>query len=104
VNVRRLFLFIEQSVERGLQWAVFEPNDEALWMAVRISVANFLRELWRSGALLGSTPDEAYFVRCDRNTMTQEDIDHGRLICLVGAAPVRPSEFIFVRVTVQTAP
>jgi len=103
VNVRRLFLYIEQSLYRGLQWAVDETNDETLWLTVRFSVADFLDAQFRQGAFQGVRPDDAYFVKCDRSTMTQEDIDRGRLVCLVGAAPVRPAEFIILRVTVQTS-
>jgi phage tail sheath protein FI len=98
VNVRRLFLFVEQSIDRGTQWVVFEPNGELLWAVVRQAVSNFLLSVWRSGALQGSTPDKAFFVRCDRTTMTQNDIDNGRLICLVGIAPLRPAEFVIFRI------
>ena len=94
VPVRRLLLFIEESIDEGTQWAVFEPNDEPLWRAVRSSIENFLLGVYRSGALTGRTPEDAYFVRCDRMTMTQDDIDNGRLIVLVGVAPMRPAEFI----------
>lgn len=94
VSVRRLFLFLEESLERGTRWAVFEPNDERLWQSVRTSIEDFLLGLYQSGALVGRTPEDAYFVRCDRMTMTQDDIDNGRLVCLVGIAPVRPAEFV----------
>jgi phage tail sheath protein FI len=97
VNVRRLFLFIEHSIDRGTQWVAFEPNTEATWAALRASVGAFLHALWRSGALMGMTPEDAFFVRCDRTTMTQQDIDEGRLVCLIGAAPVRPAEFVILR-------
>ena len=97
INVRRLFIFVEQSVIRGTQWVVFEPNDEITWARVRRSVSNFLTGVWRSGALVGPTPDEAFFVRCDRTTMTQDDIDNGRLVCLVGMAPAKPAEFVIFR-------
>jgi phage tail sheath protein FI len=96
VSVRRLLLFIEESLDRGLQWAVFEPNDEPLWRAVRQSIENFLLGLFKSGALMGRRPEDAYFVRCDRMTMTEEDIDNARLICFIGVAPVRPAEFLSV--------
>lgn len=98
VNVRRLFIFLEHSIERGTQWVVFEPNDERTWARVRDSIRNFLRTVWRDGALLGNTENEAYFVRCDRTTMTQADVDQGRLICVVGAAPIKPAEFIVFRI------
>jgi phage tail sheath protein FI len=103
VNVRRLLIFIEASVDRGLQWVVFEPNAEPLWARVRRSIANFLTLVWRNGALEGTKPEEAFFVKCDRTTMTQTDIDQGRLICLVGVAPVKPAEFVIVRIGLWTA-
>jgi phage tail sheath protein FI len=99
VNVRRLLLFIERSIDRGLQWVVFEPNGVALWEAVRRTIDAFLFNLWKSGALLGNTPGEAFFVRCDQTTMTQDDIDNGRLIAVVGLAPLRPAEFVILRIT-----
>lgn len=102
INVRRLFVFIEQSIERGTQWAVFEPNSEPTWIAIRNSITNFLRSVWRNGALMGTTEDEAFFVRCDRTTMTQDDIDSGRLICLIGVAPVKPAEFVVFRISQKT--
>jgi hypothetical protein len=103
VNVRRLLIFIEASVDRGLQWVVFEPNAEPLWARVRRSITNFLTLVWRNGALEGTKPEEAFFVKCDRTTMTQTDIDSGRLICLVGVAPVKPAEFVIVRIGLWTA-
>jgi len=102
INVRRLVIFIEKSLERGLQWVTFEPNAEPLWARVRRSISNFLRVVWRNGALEGVTPEEAYFVKCDRTTMTQTDIDNGRLIVLVGVAPVKPAEFVIVRLGLWT--
>lgn len=104
VPVRRLLLFIEESIDEGTQWAAFEPNDEPLWRAVRSSIENFLLGLYRSGALTGRTPEDAYFVRCDRMTMTQDDIDNGRLIYLVGIAPIRPAEFITARHVTSVVP
>ena len=103
VNVRRLLIFIEASVERGLQWVVFEPNSEPLWARVRRTISDFLTVVWRNGALEGTKPEEAYFVRCDRTTMTQADIDNGRLIVQVGVAPVKPAEFVIVRIGLWTA-
>jgi phage tail sheath protein FI len=98
VNVRRLFIFIEESIEEATQWVVFEPNDEPLWARVRRSVGDFLTRLWMDGMLQGRTKEEAYFVRCDRTTMTQADIDNGRLIMLIGIAPVKPAEFVIFRI------
>jgi hypothetical protein len=103
VNVRRLLIFIEASLNRGLQWVVFEPNAEPLWARVRRSISNFLTLVWRNGALEGTKVEEAYFVKCDRTTMTQTDIDSGRLICIVGVAPVKPAEFVIVRIGLWTA-
>lgn len=103
VSVRRLLLFLEQSIERGLQWVVFEPNAEPLWARVRRSVSDFLTDVWRSGALEGTKSENAFFVKCDRTTMTQSDIDNGRLICLIGVAPVKPAEYIIIRIGLFTA-
>ena len=103
VNVRRLLIFIEASINRGLQWVVFEPNAEPLWARVRRSITNFLTLVWRNGALEGTKVEEAFFVKCDRTTMTQTDIDSGRLICVVGVAPVKPAEFVIVRIGLWTA-
>ena len=103
VNVRRLFIFIEHSIDKSTQWAVFEPNNSRLWNNIRRTVEDFLLVLWRDGALMGSKPEEAYFVRCDRTTMTQNDLDNGRLICLIGVAPVKPAEFVIFRIGQWTA-
>jgi phage tail sheath protein FI len=103
VNVRRLFIYIENSIDKGTQWAVFEPNNSRLWANIRETVEDFLLVLWRDGALLGDKPEEAYFVRCDRTTMTQNDLDNGRLICLIGVAPVKPAEFVIFRIGQWTA-
>ncbi|MFD0271980.1 phage tail sheath family protein [Streptomyces sp. NPDC127106] len=103
VNVRRLFIYLEHSIEKSTQWAVFEPNNERLWASVRQSVEDFLFATWRTGALLGTKPEEAFFVRCDRTTMTQNDLDNGRLICLVGVAPTYPAEFVVFRIGQFTA-
>jgi hypothetical protein len=103
VNVRRLLIFIEASIERGLQWVVFEPNAEPLWARVRRVISNFLTVVWRNGALEGTKPEEAYFVKCDRTTMTQTEIDNGQLIVVVGVAPVKPAEFVIVRIGLWTA-
>jgi hypothetical protein len=103
VNVRRLLIFVEDSIDRGLQWVVFEPNAEELWARVRRTVANFLTTVWRNGALEGDVPEQAFFVRCDRTTMTRDDIDNGRLILMIGIAPVKPAEFVIARVALWTA-
>ncbi|HVQ93477.1 MAG TPA: phage tail sheath C-terminal domain-containing protein [Mycobacteriales bacterium] len=102
VNVRRLFLFVEESIDEGTQWAVFEPNGEALWALIRQTVTDFLTTTWRNGALAGTTPDEAFFVACDRSTMTEDDIANGRLICVIGIAPVFPAEFVIFRIQQKT--
>ncbi|HEU4386432.1 MAG TPA: phage tail sheath subtilisin-like domain-containing protein [Blastocatellia bacterium] len=103
VNVRRYFNYLEASIDRGTQWAVFEPNGERLWANVRDTVSGFLYNEWVSGALLGTTPQEAFFVRCDRSTMTQNDLDNGRLICLIGVAVIKPAEFVIFRIGQKTA-
>jgi phage tail sheath protein FI len=102
INVRRLFIFVEESIDEGTQFVVFEPNDEPLWARVRQTITNFLTTVWRSGALQGTKPDEAFFVKCDRSTMTQDDIDNGRLICVIGIAPVKPAEFVIFRIQQKT--
>ena len=98
VNLRRYFAFLERSIERGTQWVVFENNSEALWANVRRTIEDFLFNEWKQGHLMGDKPEMAYFVRCDRSTMTQNDFDNGRLICLIGVAPVRPAEFVIFRI------
>ncbi|MCA0374224.1 MAG: phage tail sheath subtilisin-like domain-containing protein [Gemmatimonadetes bacterium] len=103
VPVRRLALHIEESVVRGLQWVVFEPQGEPLWTAVRSVVHAFLDALWRQGAFAGTTPREAFLVQCDRSTMTQADIDAGRLRFLLGFAPQRAGEFVSLHVGLQVA-
>lgn len=102
INVRRLFLYLEESMDEGTQWAVFENNDERLWARFRQSLSNFLTTAWRDGALMGTTPEEAFYVTCDRSTMTQDDIDNGRLIAEVGVAPVKPAEYVIIRITQST--
>jgi hypothetical protein len=102
INVRRLFIYVEESIDEGTQWVVFEPNDEPLWARVRATITNFLLTVWRSGALEGSKPEEAFFVKCDLTTMTQADIDNGRLICIIGIAPVKPAEFVIFRIQQKT--
>lgn len=103
VNLRRYFAYLERSIELGTQWVVFESNGHQLWANVRRTVEDFLFNEWKSGRLMGTKPEEAYFVRCDRSTMTQNDIDNGRLICLIGVAPLRPAEFVIFRIGQFTA-
>jgi phage tail sheath protein FI len=103
VNVRRYFAYLERSIDRGTQWAVFEPNGTALWDNVRRTIEDFLLNEWQSGALLGEKPEKAFFVKCDRSTMTQNDLDNGRLICLIGVAPLKPAEFVIFRIGQWTA-
>jgi len=98
VPVRRLFNMIEESVAQGTSWVVFEPNDRALWRKIIRDVSDFLRTLWRGGALMGRGPEEAFFVKCDEETNPQESIDQGRVIIQVGIAPVKPAEFIIFRI------
>ena len=103
VNVRRLFIYVEESIKANTNWVVFEPNSETLWSRVTRTIANFLATCWRDGALAGSSPDQAFFVECGPTTMTQDDIDNGRLICQIGIAPVKPAEFVIFRITQKTA-
>lgn len=103
VNVRRLFIFIEESIKANTSWAVFEPNDTALWVRVQRTISVFLTNLWRNGSLMGSAPEEAFFVNIGRDTMSQDDIDNGRLICIIGVAPVKPAEFVIFRITQKTS-
>ena len=98
VNVRRYFIYLEQSIDRGTKWAVFELNAEPLWAQARNAVSEFLPDEWRNGGLMRRKPEEAFFVRCDRSTMTQNDINNGRLVCLMGVAPVQPVEFVMFRI------
>ncbi len=98
VNVRRLALFLEESIRQGMQWAVFEPNNESLWARVRSQVDNFLYGVFAQGAFPANRPQDAYFVRCGPDTMTQDDIDNGRLIIMIGIAPIRPAEFVIFRI------
>ena len=104
IPVRRFIIFVEQSLQAGLQWAVFETNGPTLWMRISGTIANFLRNQWAAGTLIGATPDQAFSVRCDNTTMTQADIDAGRVIVQVGLAPGKPGEFVYLKMTVQLAP
>lgn len=103
INVRRLFIFIEESIKANTSWAVFEPNDEVLWVRVQRTISVFLNNLWRGGSLAGNSPEEAFFVNIGRDTMSQDDIDNGRLICVIGVAPVKPAEFVIFRISQKTA-
>jgi hypothetical protein len=97
LSVRRYVAYLTQSINQGIEWAVFEPNNEATWDNVRAAVSDLLLREWRSGALKGVRPEDAFFVKCDRSTMTQDDLDNGRLVLLVGVATVKPAEFIILR-------
>lgn len=103
VNVRRLFIFVEESIKANTNWVVFEPNDPSLWQRVSMTISNFLDGLWRTGMLTGASASEAYFVEIGPSTMSRDDIMNGRLICNIGIAPSRPAEFVIFRVTQNTA-
>jgi hypothetical protein len=98
IPVRRLALYIEESLYRGTQWVVFEPNDNPLWAQIRLNVGAFLQTLFRQGAFQGSTPQQAYFVKVDRETTTQNDIDSGIVNIVVGFAPLKPAEFVVIQI------
>jgi hypothetical protein len=98
VPVRRVALYIEESLYRGTKWAVFEPNDETLWAQLRLNIGSFMHDLFRRGAFQGQTPSEAYLVKCDKDTTTQSDIDHGIVNILVGFAPLKPAEFVIIQI------
>jgi phage tail sheath protein FI len=98
IPVRRTALFIEESLFEGTKWAVFEPNDEPLWASIRLNVGAFMHNLFRQGAFEGQTPQDAYFVKCDRDTTTQADIDLGVLNIVVGFAPLKPAEFVVIQI------
>jgi len=97
VPVRRTALFIEESLYRGTQWVVFEPNDEPLWSQIRLNVGAFMQNLFRQGAFQGKTPNDAYFVKCDKETTTQNDINLGIVNIVVGFAPLKPAEFVVIQ-------
>jgi hypothetical protein len=103
VNVRRLFIYVEESIKASTNWVVFEPNDVTLWQRVNMTVSGFLDTMWRTGMLAGGSSSEAYFVEIGPSTMTQDDILSGRLICNIGIAPSRPAEFVIFRVTQNTS-
>jgi phage tail sheath protein FI len=98
VPIRRMALYIENSLVDGLNWVVFEPNDEPLWAQIRLNVGSFMQNLFRQGAFQGSTPRDAYLVKCDSTTTTQGDINRGVVNILVGFAPLRPAEFVVIRI------
>jgi len=99
INVRRLFNFVAESIIEGTQWSVFEPNDQRLWTSLKISAGNFLTRVWRSGALFGVTPDQAFYVKCDDETNPPESIEAGQVVCEIGIAPVKPAEFVIFRLS-----
>jgi uncharacterized protein len=99
LNVRRLFCMIEESIALGTNWVVFEPNSQSLWKAIRRDVSAFMTRVWRDGALMGRTPEEAFFVKCDEETNPPEVIDAGQLVTVIGAAPVKPAEFIIFEIS-----
>jgi len=98
IPVRRMALFLEESLYRGTQWVVFEPNDEPLWSQIRLNIGAFMQDMFRQGAFQGKTPQEAYFVKCDSETTTQSDRDHGIVNILVGFAPLKPAEFVIIKI------
>jgi hypothetical protein len=101
VPVRRLALYLEESIERGLQWAVFESNEVPLWASIRLSVGAFLNELFRAGAFQGRTEREAYFVKCGSDTTARQDLDTGSLNVVVAFAPLKPAEFIVLQIRIK---
>ena len=103
VNVRRLFIYIEETIKASTNWVVFEPNDAVLWMRTKRTIEIFLTDVWRSGALAGASESDAFFVNVGPETMSQGDIDAGRLICVIGIAPVKPAEFVIFRITQKTS-
>jgi phage tail sheath protein FI len=102
IPVRRLALFLERSIYNGIQWAVFEPNDEDLWASLRLNIGAFMMNLFRAGAFQGTTPSQAFFVKCDAETNPQSEIDAGVVNVLVGFAPVKPAEFVVIKVSQKT--
>lgn len=102
VNVRRFFNYLQASIKRGTQWAELVPNIEILWTNIQQTISDFLLNEWRKGSLVGSKVEEAFFVKCDRSTMTQHDIDNGRVVCLIGLAIVKPAEFMVFRLELNT--
>ncbi len=101
VAVRRLMNKLEESIVEGTRWVVFEPNDHSLWQGIRHDITAFLMGFWRNGAFVGSTPEEAFFVKCDEETHTVQDMEEGKVIILVGFAPLKPAEFIILKIIQQ---
>jgi uncharacterized protein len=99
INVRRLFNYVAESIITGTQWSVFEPNDQRLWMQLKIAATNFLMRVWRDGALFGATPEQAFYVKCDEETNPPEVIEAGQVVCEIGIAPVKPAEFVVFRLS-----
>ncbi|MCW5983260.1 MAG: phage tail sheath family protein [Bryobacteraceae bacterium] len=98
IPVRRVALYIEESLFRGTQWVVFEPNDEPTWAQIRLNLGAFMQNLFRQGAFQGQSPREAYFVKCDKETTTQDDINRGVVNIVVGFAPLKPAEFVVIKI------
>ncbi|MEP6741155.1 MAG: phage tail sheath subtilisin-like domain-containing protein [bacterium] len=103
INIRRYLIYLEQSIEKGTQWVVFEPNSPPLWAKVNRIITDFLLSEWKMGALMGTKPEHGFFVRVDHTTMTQDDINNGRLIVVIGVAPLKPAEFVIFRIGQRTA-
>lgn len=102
VNVQRLLIYLQQSIQKGTQWTTFEPNNEKTWAKLKQAAENFLYNSWQTGMLMGAKLQEAYFARCDRTTMTQNDVDNGRVILQIGVAPIKPAEFMVFLVSQQS--
>ena len=103
LDVRSYVNKLEASIDLGTQWAVFEPNDERLWAKLRATIENLLTTEWRNGKLVGSASKDAFFVRCDRSSMTQDDLAKGRLICVIGVAVTKPDEFVIFNICKNVA-
>jgi hypothetical protein len=104
ISVRRLFLYLRESIDEGLQWTVFEPNDAALWAKIRRNVSAFLTRVWRDGALFGATPQEAFYVKCDAETNPSAEREAGKVITEIGVAVTRPAEFVVFRLSQWAGP
>jgi phage tail sheath protein FI len=104
INIRRLFLFLRESIDEGTQWVVFEPNDTSLWAKITRNVSAFLTNVWQSGALFGNTPQEAFYVKCDEETNPPEVRDLGQVVTEIGVAVVKPAEFVIFRISQWAGP